>query len=293
SLTVQDEAAERVATAYAELGETAAESYTTSLVEAVTDPTEELAERLATTGTMLPEGLATGITDNSSVAELADQNMMRNVLDAGDSEAQIESPSKKTAESRKNLVLGLQSGINDNKALATDAMTRAAKEVVTEAQTQLGYSEQNKTASVPYSIGLQFDQGLADGIRAGKSEVINAAVEVAFAAAQAARDELGIESPSKVTRELGGYYMEGWVEGIQAKTENLKDAVRGSLNDALIPESTSVSSAGGVTGTDAIGDIELSGSGDTINIIFQPKSMTESELDKAFDYINERFGKAI
>lgn len=64
------------------------------------------------------------------------------------------------------------------------------------------------------SMGRYFAQGLANGIRQGKSLVIQAATEVAKAAIKAANDELNIGSPSKVMMETGRYFDEGLALGI-------------------------------------------------------------------------------
>ena len=68
--------------------------------------------------------------------------------------------------------------------------------------------------STLYSLGRMFSQGLANGIRQGKSLVVQAATEVAKAAIKAANDELKIDSPSRVMAETGGYFSRGLADGI-------------------------------------------------------------------------------
>ena len=69
-------------------------------------------------------------------------------------------------------------------------------------------------ASRAYNAGLQLSQGLARGIRAGKSGVVNAAKDVANAAVRAIRQLLQIRSPSRVAIEMGGRLSEGFALGI-------------------------------------------------------------------------------
>lgn len=63
-------------------------------------------------------------------------------------------------------------------------------------------------------VGVGMMQGIIDGIREMRSEVINAAVEVAQAALQAAKTVLGIASPSKAFMAVGLWAIEGLRNGI-------------------------------------------------------------------------------
>lgn len=66
-----------------------------------------------------------------------------------------------------------------------------------------------------YNDGLNFSYGLANGIYAGESEAISAAVSVAAASLQAAQNELDINSPSRKTRSFGLSFDEGLVVGME------------------------------------------------------------------------------
>lgn len=70
-------------------------------------------------------------------------------------------------------------------------------------------------------VGKEMMYGVTEGIRQNRSEVINAAVEVAEAALQAAKQAMGISSPSKEFLAVGMYAMEGLAIGIV----DLKDDV--------------------------------------------------------------------
>ena len=69
-------------------------------------------------------------------------------------------------------------------------------------------------ASGMYSAGLRLSQGLATGIRAGKSSVIKAANEVASAAVSRIRSALQIHSPSRVAHDLGARFSQGFALGM-------------------------------------------------------------------------------
>ena len=73
--------------------------------------------------------------------------------------------------------------------------------------------EQAKVDTSP--VGEYFSSGLAAGIRAGRSGVIRAAIEVMKEAVQAAKEAGRIESPSKVMRdEVGKFLTEGIAVGM-------------------------------------------------------------------------------
>lgn len=246
---------------------------------------DEIAKKFEESGASLIEGLNRGIESKTPKAENSMATTAKKSLTEFNKEAGIQSPSKKMEQSGKDLVAGLVSGIKKDTPTATGITRTLATEVVAEAR-------RGMSPEIGHTIGLQFASGLSGGIRAGRSAVINAAVDVARAAVAAARNELGIHSPSKVTEEMGGYFMDGWVLGIQAKTENLKDAVRGALDTALVTEAKHGSQK-------AIADLSGGSEGgskpgaDLVQIYVQPLQMSEEELDKTFDYINERFGYAL
>lgn len=251
--------------------------------EAVSLP-DTIAERFEEMGTQISAGLTTGIKKNVPTVEKAMTDTTDAVEGAGKKGLEMNSPSKKTMRIGQGAMEGLTKGIQDNKKTVVSAMKNTTVEVVTAAKTEM-------SASKGQTIGQQFSNGLASGIRSGKSEVVTAAIEVAQAAIVAAKSTLKINSPSKVTEEMGGNYVEGWIQGIMAKTENLKDAVEGALNSSLI-ENVQPINAGEISGSAAaVGSGENSVG--SVQIYFQPQQMTEGELDRAFDYINERFGMAL
>ena len=66
-------------------------------------------------------------------------------------------------------------------------------------------------------IRYNFSKGLATGITAGKSGMINAAIKVAKEAVAAAKRELDERSPSKVAARIGQYFTEGMAGGIESE----------------------------------------------------------------------------
>ncbi|QKY79425.1 tape measure protein [Gordonia phage Jodelie19] len=85
---------------------------------------------------------------------------------------------------------GLAQGIRDNMPRVTAAATEVGKALV---------------------------EGIANAIRNGLSSVIGAAKDLATGALNAAKEALGIASPSKRFYELGEWTVEGYVNGIESK----------------------------------------------------------------------------
>lgn len=95
------------------------------------------------------------------------------------------------------------------------------------------------------SIGRNLIGGLWGGIKAKFNSVIDGVRNLASKLPKAVRKVLGIESPSKVMFELGGYTTEGFMEGISsmskaldktiATTFSLSPNVTGSMNNHFSP----------------------------------------------------------
>ena len=95
-----------------------------------------------------------------------------------------------------------------------------------------------------YNEGENVSEGLASGIRAGRSDVINAVARVCEAAVSEARRKLKIHSPSKVFEELGSYTAEGFGIGYQKQMTNVNGMIQSSME---IPH---IGSTGGSTGSE-------------------------------------------
>lgn len=84
-----------------------------------------------------------------------------------------------------------------------------------------------------YTAGGFLDLGLAAGIRAGESNVITAATDVATKALKAAKDALQINSPSKVTYGFGRFFDLGLSNGIYDYADQVAKATETISNQAL------------------------------------------------------------
>lgn len=84
----------------------------------------------------------------------------------------------------------------------------------------------NGLGSTGYTIGTQFASGLARGISAGRYGVESAATSVAKAAAEAAKKNLDINSPSKVGEWIGDMFDTGIAKGLIRNTDKVLFGMR-------------------------------------------------------------------
>lgn len=78
-----------------------------------------------------------------------------------------------------------------------------------------------------YANGLAMAQGLLDGLKAKQAELLKQMKALGAAMVAAIKHELGIKSPSRVMREVGGYTGEGFVLGVQDTHRDAERAIEG------------------------------------------------------------------
>lgn len=89
-------------------------------------------------------------------------------------------------------------------------------------------------------VGLMLMEGVAQGVRDGKSGVVNAIAEVLAAAVRAARASMDINSPSGVYEEIGGYMAEGVGVGWNKKLKKLSGIITSGMQQ-VVPSPAGVS----------------------------------------------------
>lgn len=125
----------------------------------------------------------------------------------------------------KNIPTGVTSGINAGKGSAVSAAYSMNSAVRSAA-----------SSGSLYNAGYNLAVGMANGIYAGKSRVVNAAIDMANSAVNAARNRLGIHSPSTVFAEIGGYMAEGLAAGYGDEMDNVRKMIGDSMNfDMSVP----------------------------------------------------------
>lgn len=85
-----------------------------------------------------------------------------------------------------------------------------------------------------HGAGFNLSMGMANGIWAGQSAVINAAASVAAAAVRAAQARLAIHSPSRVAeKEIGAYFPAGIARGITRNEDSVVSATEGMIDNMM------------------------------------------------------------
>ena len=119
-----------------------------------------------------------------------------------------------TTAIRNALASGKRQVVMEAAGIGTDA-TRAVKKSV-------------DTDSI-YNSGLNLSYGLANGISAGRSSVINAVAEMCTAAVRQANESLDIHSPSGVFEKIGVLSAMGLPVGFKKKMPDVEREIRNSM----------------------------------------------------------------
>lgn len=114
-----------------------------------------------------------------------------------------------------NLALGMASGFIANSPAVVEAARAAVAKAVAAAKKEGGIASPSKVFRK--EVGIHLPKGMELGIKDGTPGVSKSAREMARSAIDASRSELGINSPSKVFKEFGGFVSNGFGIGITNK----------------------------------------------------------------------------
>lgn len=209
-----------------------------------------------------------------------------------------------------NTLTTLNTTIKTNGETIKTTAKQVTKDTITAVETELGIVD-GKSRKFN-EIGKAMSSGMAEGILEGKDAVVAAAIEVANAAFEASRTTLEVNSPSRKFRRLwksaGEGSTLGILEGKEAVIAAEKEVTEAAIQQAAqgIQQINSMQEKIIMTqdallrhvrvAEDAAGEDRSPVQGTNIGemtIIIQPQSLTDEELDNAFDYINNRFGSAV
>lgn len=187
-----------------------------------TDMFANAAESMKTAGSQMIQEFNSGITENaisvSTNATTLVDNFVADVNTAVLNNTAVISTSIDTLCANLNTII---LGKEESFRTSVTTVCRGAASVV--------YDEYNNWATAGNWLTL----GLAKGIRDGKSEAINAAVEVAGEALKAAQDKLKIASPSKVMYGFGRYFDLGFANGILDYADTVAKASENIATEAI------------------------------------------------------------
>lgn len=119
---------------------------------------------------------------------------------------------------------GVSEGIAEQQPLVAEQakqLTETAKEEIA------GYQTDFK------AVGESLMEGVAKGVRDGRSGVVNAVAKALQAAVRAAKKEMDINSPSRVMAKIGDYMAQGVGVGWSDRMDSVSDTISGSLSDGF------------------------------------------------------------
>ena len=124
---------------------------------------------------------------------------------------------------------------NGNVQLYVDGVAKGEPMAIDKASkiTSAVISQLNSKKIDAKTAGDLLSQGFASGILNGKSGVINAGLNLANSAISAVRKKLDIHSPSRVTRELGKYFSQGFSLGVEDEESNAVKTVKNFSSEML------------------------------------------------------------
>ena len=153
-------------------------------------------------------------------------------------------------------------GIGSNGISSLGSAIRGAVGFVTSAASSIGSSIMSALSSISgrvASIGSQIVQGIANGISGAAGVVVNKITGVVGGAIDAAKNLLGIHSPSRVFRKMFGYVMEGAALGIDDTADMPVRSMRSAVSAV---EDAAAFDATVTAGAPRYGDRTISGTGE-------------------------------
>lgn len=120
-------------------------------------------------------------------------------------------------QSAVNLVLSFAEGIASQIPVVVNRGFQMAIELIHGVANAIR-SNSGEVGAAGADLGMAIIEGIANAIRNGVSTVINAAADMASSALNAAKNKLGIHSPSREFYKVGDYSVQGLAKGIKENT---------------------------------------------------------------------------
>lgn len=174
-----------------------------TVLEKLLDAIVDFVPKLVAGGMKLITGILNGIGDNIGKLVSAATKVITKFIDAlGDN---IPKVAKSGAQMIVKLVNGIAEAIRENSKAMSEAGANLARAII---------------------------EGMANGLRAGLGVIADVARGVANSALEAAKNVLGIASPSKEFVKIGKYVIDGFRKGLDSNKGDIWEAFN-TLRDAL------------------------------------------------------------
>jgi tape measure domain-containing protein len=193
-----------------------------SMEDVSTSAMSNFGDDLTNLGRMGVKGFTSAFIDSSADISRAVDTMLGYV------NKEITSEQDRTVSKMTAIVTALIKVIKDKTSEMEDAMNIMMEKTINAIVTKTAkFTDAGRTVITSLTtsirgymydftkIGEDIDEGIANGIRSRQSTVINAAVSMAVSAYQAAKNALGINSPSKAFAEIGMYSVMGFAAGFK------------------------------------------------------------------------------
>lgn len=224
--------------------------YQTALSQLAQD--QALMAQATNIGTNVAQGAVNGMTQSTSAVAAAGQQVGQAAINGVATGAQTHSPSVATTTMGQNIDQGLINGVNALSEAVVSACRAVGVRAVNGMQSGILMTKyallgtvntliqqiittfrNGLNADIFSVIGMQICNGLINGINAGRSGVINAAVDTATKAYAAACEALDIGSPSRKMYWVGKMFDAGFTNGIRHGSEEMQHTVRENMETAV------------------------------------------------------------
>jgi hypothetical protein len=172
----------------------------------------------------LGEGIAQGLGDGVTGNQAAATGPMGALINAIKGLAQGQLTSAAFSPFGAAVGAGIAGGITSTSGAATGAASAMAGAVKTNVAT---------ADDGAFGVGSAIPAGVAAGINAGRASAIGAAASMARGALKAAKDALGIASPSKEFHIMGEDSAEGYIEGWWSKAPEVRATTAAVMTESL------------------------------------------------------------
>lgn len=240
SLVLPETTMTAVENSYKEAGSAAYKGYLEEIENNKAEAQHELFEHFKEVTQSVPEGAAEGIKDKIDVAEDAVEDMADSTEKALKEKLQIHSPSVVFQKLGYAIPEGLAKGVAEKKEAVDKAIKEMADSVTKTVETAMH-------PDIFQKLGAAVGDGLIKGILSKIPEVTKAAQDMAKAAESGTKEQLKIQSPSKVFEELGAYTGQGFMGGFEDSMMDFTNVLNSMIPSAEDLQTASVAQTSNIT----------------------------------------------
>ena len=194
--------------------------------QCIADSMDGVTEAMDASGAETVQGWIDGVIRAQKDAEKVGEDLGVNLIDKINSGLGVASPSKKTKESGGYTVEGLVDGVKENESDAIDAGEGLGLSVIEALESCNMYDN-------AFEVGVNFADGMKEGILSKTQEVANEAAAMVRSAIDAANREQDAHSPAKEVIKVGHNFGEGAEVGISDKIPDVSKAAATMMNKII------------------------------------------------------------